>query len=281
MPRIPITESERAAFEENGYHILRGALLPAEIENYRDAMQTLWRTPEDHPYADRLRAAVVPPANCPSENPRALWNGFDLPLFDDRFYDLIFHPNIALTMDALIGPDINFYETCFVTKLPYFPGHFRDWHQDSVYFEPQSNDRNAAVVIYLDEMDRESGATGVVPGSHKRGTLPHVSPEESLSSKDLEIANKRDYDAQGLFPHFRPGDALFFLSRVVHKAGGNPTGSMRTGIIYNYSRRDTLDQGKKNRSIANGIPVTRNGRIYTPATPDRPATIETVEQIRG
>lgn len=261
-----LTIEEKAAFEENGYHITRGALTAAEVETYREAMRSLWQTPESHPYAGRLRSAPVPPEQRPADNPRAIWNGFDLPLFDDRFYDLIFHPRIALTMDALIGPDINFYETCFVTKLPQFPGHFRDWHQDSAYFDPQSNDRNAAVIVYLDEMDSGSGATGVVPGSHKSGTLPHITPEESLSSKDLEIENKRDYDAKGVFAHFQPGDALFFLARVVHKAGGNATDRARTGMIYNYTRRDTLDLGEKNRSIANGIPVTRRGRLYVPAS---------------
>jgi ectoine hydroxylase-related dioxygenase (phytanoyl-CoA dioxygenase family) len=197
-------------------------------------------------------------------NPRALWNGFDLPLFDDRFYDLIFHPKIALTMDALIGPDINFYETCFVCKFPRFPGHFRDWHQDSAYFDPQANDRNCAVVIYLDDMNATSGATGVVPGSHKLGPLPHVIPCEEVSSKHSEVVDKRKYDACGISFDFKAGDALFFLARVVHKSGPNQTDTSRTSLIYNYMRKDCLDLQKKNRSIANSIPVVRNGRIYVP-----------------
>lgn len=259
-----ITPEEKNAFEENGYHILRNALTMSEVDGLRDAMRQLVLTPETHPYASRLRTRDVPPEQRPADNPRAIWNGFDLPLFDDRFYDLIFHPNIALTMDALIGPDINFFETCFVTKLPHFPGTFRDWHQDSTYFDPQTNDRNAAVVVYLDEMDVNSGATGVIPGSHKSGPLPHVAPTEDHSSKDLEVVNKRDYDAKAVFPHFQPGDALFFLARCVHKAGGNGSDTSRTGMIYNYVRRDTLDLGDKNRSIANSVPVTRNGRLYLP-----------------
>jgi len=259
-----ITTAEKNAFEENGFHVLRGALTADEVANYRDAMQKLCQTAPAHPYANQLRSCPLDEVRTTPDNPRAIWNGFDLPLFDDRFYDIIFHPNIALTMDALIGPDINFFETCFVTKLPYMPGTFRDWHQDSVYYDPQTNDRNCAVAVYLDEMSLESGATGVVPGSHKRGPIPHLSPTESLTSKDLEVENKRDYDAAGVFHHFQPGDALFFLARTVHKAGGNQTDTPRTALIYNYVRWDTLDLGEKNRSTANGTPVTRNGRIYKP-----------------
>ena len=259
-----ITHSEKIAFEEKGFHVLRGALTPAEVENYREAMRCLYQTPETHPYAKRLRPCPDPAIQTTPDNPRALWNGFDLPLFDDRFYDLIFHPKIALTMDALIGPDLNFFETCFVTKLPRLPGTFRDWHQDSVYYDPQTDDRNCAVAVYLDEMEADSGATGVVPGSHKRGAIPHIAPTESLSSKDLEVENKRDYDAAGIFHHFHPGDALFFLARTVHKAGGNNTDTSRTALIYNYVGKNTLDLGEKNRSVANGIPVTRNGSLYAP-----------------
>jgi ectoine hydroxylase-related dioxygenase (phytanoyl-CoA dioxygenase family) len=167
-------------------------------------------------------------------------------------------------MDALIGPDINFYETCFVTKFPRFPGHFRDWHQDSDYFDPQTNDRNAAVIVYLDDMDADSGATWVVPGSHKLGPLPHAIPAEDISSKHAEVVDKQQYDAQGVTFEFKAGDALFFLARVLHRAGGNKTNTSRTGLIYNYMRKDCLDLGNKNRSIANSIPVVRNGRLYVP-----------------
>lgn len=259
-----VSGKEKADFEENGFHIKRAALTEAEVNLYRAAMGRLFQTQADHPYAASLTSCDIPVEQRDPNNPRALWNGFDLPLFDDLFYDLIFHPNIALTMDALIGPDINFYETCFVTKFPGFPGTFRDWHQDSNYFDPQTNDRNCAVIIYLDPMDAHSGATCLVPGSHKLGALPHITPGEDLSSTHTEVINKRQYDDRGITFDFAPGDALFFLARVIHKAGGNQTHLSRTGLIYNYLRRDCLDLGKKNRSIANSIPVVRNGRLYLP-----------------
>jgi hypothetical protein len=100
-----------------------------------------------------------------------------------------------------------------------------------------------------------------------RGAL---TPQEAFSSRHYEVAEKRRYDAQGVSFTFTAGDALFFLARVIHKAGGNNTDRSRTGIIYNYARRDCLDLGQKNRSIANGIPVTRSGRLYLPGVTTRP-----------
>src|SRR5438105_15950000 len=107
-----LTAGERSEFEEKGYFVQRGALGADEGRTYREAMARLFLTPTDHPYASSLTGYDLPPDERDPANPRSLWNGFDLPLFDERFYDLIFHPKLALTVDALIGPDINFYESC-------------------------------------------------------------------------------------------------------------------------------------------------------------------------
>src|SRR5688572_29059972 len=104
-----VTSDEKETFEENGYHILRNALAPEDVRLYRDAMARLLLTPEDHPYASRLAATPISPA--PPDNPRAIWARFDQLLFDDIFWDLAYHPTVALTVDALIEPDINLYQT--------------------------------------------------------------------------------------------------------------------------------------------------------------------------
>src|SRR5206468_13126909 len=96
-----VTAESKAAFEDIAFHVTRGALTPEEVQTCRDAMDRLFQVSADHPYASGLTACDIPVEQRDAKNPRALWNGFDLPLFDDRFYDLIFHPKIALTMDAL------------------------------------------------------------------------------------------------------------------------------------------------------------------------------------
>jgi phytanoyl-CoA hydroxylase len=261
--RAPIvTPEEKAAFEEQGYHVVRGALKPDEVATYRDALARLLLTPPEHPYFRLLATAELQPA--PTENPHAVWAGFDLPLFDERFYDLIFHPALALTVDALIGPDINCYETSFVSKIPGFPGTYRDWHQDSEYFDPQTNDRNAAFVLYLDDMDADSGATWVVPRSHKLGPLAHVLPQEAVTSTAREVAEKEKYAAQGITFSFKAGDALFFLARLIHKAGANRSDRTRSNLIYNYVRKDNLDLKEVPRYIGTGVPVVRSGRLHLP-----------------
>ncbi|HZT41573.1 MAG TPA: phytanoyl-CoA dioxygenase family protein [Chthonomonadaceae bacterium] len=259
-----ILEAEKKAFEERGYHVLPQALTPEEVAAYRNAVLRILRLPADHPYSSSLLKAGLAHTPSPPENPQGIWAGFDLPLFDDGFYDLAFHPRIALAVDGLIGPDINLYETSFIAKVPHFPGTFRDWHQDSEYSDPQSNDRNVTVILCLDDMDGQSGATWVVPGSHKYGPLPHVAPSETVSSKAREVADKERFHAPGHSFCFQAGDALIFLARLVHKSGPNATERSRLSLAYNYVRKDNLDLQNKHRYIGMGTPIVRNGRIYSP-----------------
>lgn len=257
-----VSADEKDAFERNGYHILRNALSPQEVQTYREAMAKMLLLPADHPYASQLAATNMNPA--PSDNPRAIWAGFDLPLFDDIFWDLAFHPRVTLTVDALIGPDINLFETSCIAKMPGFPGNFRDWHQDSEYSDPQSNDRHVTVILPLDDMDGRSGATWVVPGTHRLGPLPHVLPQEGVSSAAREVADKHLYDAQGISFSFNAGDALIFLVRLIHKSGPNLSDTSRWSLAYNYTRRDTCDLKQINRYIGAYVPVVRKGQIYAP-----------------
>lgn len=261
-----ISPAEKAAFEDNGFHLIRGALTPEEVANYREALVRLLHTPADHPYDTRLMKANIPGAPPTQTNPRGIWAAFDLPLFDDVFYEFIFHPKITLSVAGLIGPDVNLYETSCVSKVPGFPGTYRDWHQDTEYSDPQSNEYNVTVITYLDAMDGNSGVTGVVPGTHKLGPLPHCLPKEEYSSLAREVENKEQYDERGEFQTVQPGDTLVFLGRLVHKSAPNFSSEDKLSLAYNYVRRDTYDLAEINRYIGAATPVVRGGRLYRPAT---------------
>ncbi len=263
MPTI--TAEDKEAFEENGFHVLRAAVSTSEIALLKEAVAKMLVTPSEHPYAKNLADAPDIATN-PPDNPRGVWAGFNLQLFDDIFWDFAYHPQIALAVEALIGPDINLYETASIHKVPGFPNNYRDWHQDSEYSDPQSNDRNVTVITFLDEMDGESGATWVVPGSHKEGALPHVLPEESLSSKAKEVQDKHLFAPKGVAFSYQPGDVLIFLVRVVHKSGANLSNESKWSLAYNYCRADTLDLARVNGFVGAYLPITRKGAIYRPGT---------------
>lgn len=259
-----VSPAEKQAFEDNGYHLIRGAMTADEVAKYRTALVELLQTPADHAYDSRMMRADIPGAPPTPTNPRGIWASFDLPLFSDVFYEVIFHPKITLSVAGLIGPDVNLYETSCVTKVPGFPGTYRDWHQDTEYSDPQSNEYNVTVITYLDDMDGQSGVTGVVPGTHMLGPLPHVLPKEEYTSNAREVADKEQYDSRGVFQTVKAGDTLVFLGRLVHKSAPNFSSEDKLSLAYNYVRRDTFDLGEINRYIGAGTPVVRGGRLYRP-----------------
>jgi phytanoyl-CoA hydroxylase len=120
------------------------------------------------------------------------------------------------------------------------------------------------VIVFLDDMDGESGATWVVPGTHTLGPLPHVAPKEDLTSSAHEVADKQRYAARGVSFDFKAGDALIFLVRLIHKSGPNHSNTSRWSVALNYTRRDTLDLGKINRFVGAYLPIVRGGRLYVP-----------------
>jgi len=257
-----VGEAERVAFEQNGFHVLRQALSQREVQVYREALVDLVKTPAEHPYAAKLMVAEIPGAPPTAINPRGVWAGFDLPLLDAIFWDFAFHPRITQAVSDLIGPDVNLFETSFVSKVPGFPGNYRDWHQDSEYSDPQSNESLVTVITYLDDQDGESGGTWVCPGTHREGALPHQVPSEAVSSLAREVADKARYDETGFCPTYQAGDTLIFKARLVHKSGANSTSRDRLSLAYNYCRADTLDLKQVNYYIGASTPVVRAGRPY-------------------
>ncbi len=261
-----ITAAEREAFLENGYHVIRGAVPADRVARYREALIKVLKTPKDHPYASRFLEASIPGAPPTEANPFGRWAGFDLPLFNEVFYDFVFEPKIGLTVAGLLGGDVNLYETGCVAKVPGFPGNYRDWHQDSEYSDPQSNEFNVTVITYLDDMDGTSGVTGVVPGTHKVGALTHAIPTETHTSGAREVADKGRYEAKAVFPTVKAGDTLVFFGRLVHKSASNDSDSDRLSLAYNFTRSDTYDLKEIARWIGAATPVVRDGRIYRPST---------------
>jgi phytanoyl-CoA hydroxylase len=120
------------------------------------------------------------------------------------------------------------------------------------------------VILYLDAMDAETGATWIVPGSHRLGPLPHALPKEAVSSRAREVAEKERYEGDGITFAFEPGDCLFFHARLLHRAGGNRGDRTRSNTIYNYVRKDNLDLKEPPSYVGTATPVVRGGRLYLP-----------------
>ena len=261
-----LTREQIERFHQEGYHLSPGLLSAEESAELRaELLGILQACKDDRRFyrpdgswrCDPIELETVPP-----ENPHSVWLVFEPERVSEKMFRALSHPKVVLMADELIGPDLNLYDSAAIIKSPGFPAGFRGWHQDSHYYiEGLPDPRNLTTIIYLDDMDRNSGASGVVPGTHRDPMYPHHAPAPDRHSGHAELIDQASMDGRGLIPEFKAGDVLFFYTHMVHKAGGNQSGRTRCNLIFNYVNAEMRGL-KKPTDIAHALmPITRDGRV--------------------
>ncbi len=140
-------------------------------------------------------------------------------------------------MRQLIGEDVIFWFSQFVTKLPdgntqksEFP-----WHQDNGYSMGVTPATNITVWIALDDVDEQNGCVYVVPGSHKQGLLDH---SQSADSWHLKI----DVEGDGVPAILKAGEAVAFTGLTLHRSKLNLTDQARRGFFVEYADADAIER---------------------------------------
>lgn len=133
-------------------------------------------------------------------------------------------PQLPFVVQA-IGPDVCFTHQQFVTKRSDEKARTDvPWHQDNGYgrLEPP---RDLTVWTALDDCDESNGCLWVVPGSHRRGLLPHQ-PNRGLFAASV--------DEEGIPLRMNAGDAVAFGSLLLHRSLPNRTREQRVAMYVRY-----------------------------------------------
>jgi phytanoyl-CoA hydroxylase len=154
--------------------------------------------------------------------------------------------------ERLIGPNADLYYNQAVIKPPENGRHF-GWHQDSGYTE---TDPLQYVTCWtaISRTFVENGCIWVLPGSHRRGVLPHAYNEMDRST-DAAVE-----DESGAVPvEMRPGQVAIFSSLLLHKSGPNTSNEIRRGYVpqYHVPGAKLLRTGEP---WGDQFPVLRHGR---------------------
>ena len=109
------------------------------------------------------------------------------------------------------------------------------WHQDSPYFafECPHVDRLVSVQLYLDDATEKNGCLWMIPGSHKRGTLPGVSERGTLGRLYTDVERALP-EAKRVAVEAPAGSAIFFHGDVVHGSRSNRSAASRRAFILTY-----------------------------------------------
>jgi ectoine hydroxylase len=216
-----MTAEQRAAFDRDGYLMIRGALGPDEVAAAREAL--------DRVYAARTKAGALGPggsmhllsavANCPDlaglTDHRATF-GYVWPVLGWNIH--IYHSHLDVHPPA-------------PARLP-----FRfEWHQDggrqNRELETTPRPRLSVKLAYwLSDVSQPGrGNLKIVPGSHLTNQI-NGPPRRDIQWPDPDGA---------LEVTARPGDAVFFDRRIWHARSPNHSGHTRKAVFFGYTYRWT------------------------------------------
>lgn len=238
-----ITPEQIAFYHEQGYLLVEGLLTPAEAAFYRE---------EVHGIAERLARKINIDATWGSartmvaeaertqilhcHNIQYFSAAFGKLLLDDRFTSVL--------SELLDNPNIKLHHNKMFIKPPEKGSPF-PLHQDNAFF-PHSLTTMGAAIFHFDDAPLEKGCVRVVPGSHKKGPLPHL-PEGGWHLPWEEYPLEMSVPCPA-----KAGDVLFFNYTLVHGSGVNVSKEARTTWLVQFNEVEDQRLDDQNDERGNG-----------------------------
>ncbi len=193
--------------------------------------------------------------------------------------DLVRHPTVLDSVEALIGPDILVFHTTIWFKEPNTEKSV-PWHQDATYFGLAPFEHVTAWVA-LTPSTEEMGCVQILPQSHEQGQLLHADkPDPNLMlSRGQTIA--KEVDPSGAVNlTMAPGDVSFHHTLALHRSGPNTSNQPRIGIGFSYIPAHVRHVGETRLSATLVRGVDRYSHFDMEPEPDGDATAAAVAAHR-
>jgi hypothetical protein len=213
-----VSAHARAAFERDGFYLLRPLFNPKDTAEWRDRINTTFDLPTGHAAAPAIAGATHTLADGITTN--------------SEFWPIIFNDRLLSTVRALIGDEIRYTQHSDLhINLP--GGR---WHRDNACRDFGVGDdwnecaqpyRVVRVAIYLSDFENSGSSLVVLPGTHRR--------ETRLGRHEYILWNKartfmRKHGHNDKLPHWfitnprrvirtQPGDCVIFDQRLTHAGG--------------------------------------------------------------
>lgn len=234
-----ITDDQKKQFAEQGYFILEDVFTQAE-------MDALAAHIEAHHWKHEAALKEVGTQGISRAGEISFTS--HLAEEDEHVRRFTQRPEFVAITTTLLGPDVDLYWNQSVFKGPEGEKQF-PWHQDDGY-TPVDPSPYLTLWLALNDATPDNGCISVLPGSHKRGLLPHRPDPIGLTCHELD-----DPD-QGVLVPVRGGSLAVFSSLTVHKSGVNRSQGFRKAYIIQYSHAG-LKNAKTGEVLTGKIPLAR------------------------
>jgi len=237
QPGKVLSAAQLRQYEEDGYIIVSGLLDGAEIEKiqqirYRAEKEALEKGAKRR--EGRASYDLEPLPSDPTGKTLALRKIQEVYLVEPDFAAVAASDKILDITEDLIGPEIYYHSSKLMFK-PARGGRRKPWHQDFAYWKDM-NTNQVTVWGAIDPATRENGCIQVIPGSHKRGLIPHHHLEDYMID-EAGIAGENI-----VFAEMAAGDVLFFNVLTLHASAPNHSDKPRLSIIIDFDSQPRPDQ---------------------------------------
>lgn len=160
-------------------------------------------------------------------------------------------PELIEIATAFLGGDVDLYWNQSVYKMPEGASEF-PWHQDDGY-TPVSPSPYLTLWLAINDATPENGCISALPGSHRRGLLPHTRTPLGLA------CHPADDPDQGVRVPVSAGSIAVFWSLTAHKSGVNVSKGVRKAYIIQYAKAG-LKSLTTDQTIEAVTPMARGGQ---------------------
>lgn len=200
----------RAAYDEDGFVVIRSFLPPDELRRLQDNVDRYVREvvpglpPSDAFFDDRARPETLKQLNRMQQ--------------DAFFQDYLREPRWVTLAESLLGEPAWSHGAEWFNKPP-ATVHPTPPHQDNFYF-CLSPPQVLTMWLALDEVDEENGCLRYIGGSHRRGIRPHRRTQTLGFSQGISDFGDADR-ARETAMRASPGDLLVHHGNTIHRAEAN------------------------------------------------------------
>lgn len=194
------------------------------------------------------------------------------------------NPKLLQTVAALLGNDVDAFQSACIIKPPCSNMEYHGWHQDILDYGSHegsyggmTNFGHLNTITYLAYCAAGNGSTVVAPRSHRMAdggegpvrTRQYLQRAPGLDPPDVKQRTLEGLDEllpTAVAPSFAPGDVMIMDSWLAHRVDSNASNVSMPGLINVYCRPDCRPKnpGARQSEIEGGgpcVPVLRDGVV--------------------